>query len=129
MTNDNFIKSSLETLLGIRLTNQTIQENTEGDRKGFCKLVDQLEKLVDAERAMYQDYGVDTNSLVEPYWNAIEDIIDFTCEPDVAEVLWWYLHSRKGKKGEVIAWEDVDGDGKTYIFKKSSELFDYINRK
>jgi|TARA_R110000851_G_scaffold128346_1_gene260698 hypothetical protein len=129
MTDNSFIKNNLESLLGIKLTAQEIKESSNGEKKGFCKLIDKLENLIEVERAMYRDYKVDTSTLLEPYWDAIEEMLDFTCEPEIADVIWWYVHSRKDAEGTIAEWEDEDGDGKKYILKNSSELFDYINFK
>jgi len=126
MTDDNFIKSNLEKLLGVKLVTEKLEGNSEGEQKGFCNLIDCLEKLIDSERAMLREHGVDTSTLVNPYWDAIEDLIDFTSEPEIADVVWWYLHSRKGSKGEILKWVDEDGDGESYTFKDSSELYAYI---
>ena len=70
MTDNSFIKNNLESLLGIKLTAQEIKESSNGEKKGFCKLIDKLENLIEVERAMYRDYKVDTSTLLEPYWDA-----------------------------------------------------------
>lgn len=129
MLNGDIVKQTLEKLLNIKLVSQDVSDeleesDLEGERKWFSRIINHLEKLIRNEHAIYEEYKVDMSTMAEPYWDIIEDLINFTYEEGAADLIWWYVHERKNAAGKLTKWEDEDG--KEYEFKEASDLFDFI---
>ncbi len=127
-----FIQDTLENLLNAKLRVEYIDYETQDDgemikeeKKIFSKIMSRLEKLKENETMIYDQYGMSMEAISEPYWDVIEDLIDFLYMEEAADVIWWYIHDRKSIAGKIYPWEDEE-DGKGYIFNTPSDLFDYI---
>ncbi len=127
-----FIQDTLENLLNAKLRVEYIDYETQDDdekikeeKKIFSKIMSRIEKLKENETMIYDQYGMSMEAISEPYWDVIEDLIDFMYMEEAADVIWWYIHDRKSIAGKVFSWEDEE-DGKEYIFNTPSDLFDYI---
>lgn len=127
-----FIQDTLENLLNAKLRVEYIDYETQDDdemikeeKKIFSKIMSRLEKLKENETMIYDQYGMSMEAISEPYWDVIEDLIDFLYMEEAADVIWWYIHDRKSIAGKIFPWEDEE-DGKEYIFNTPSDLFDYI---
>lgn len=130
-----FIQNTLEDLLNINLrveyTEYESQEDNDRireEKKIFSKIMSRLEKLKENENKIYDQYGMSMEAITEPYWDTIEDLIDFMYMDECADVIWWYIHDRKTIAGTIYDWEDQE-DGKSYTFNTPSDLFDYIAYK
>ena len=130
-----FIQNTLEDLLNINLrveyTEYESQEDNDRikeEKKIFSKIMSRLEKLKENENKIYDQYGMSIEAITEPYWDTIEDLIDFMYMDECADVIWWYIHDRKTMAGNIYDWEDEE-DGKSYTFNTPSDLFDYITYK
>ena len=126
-----FIQNTLEDLLKVEFRIQDpsdiIEEDLiEEEKKLFCKLIDSIEKLYANEVKIYQDFEFSISTIAEPYWDVIENMIDFMYLPEAADVIWWYIHDRKDLSGKMYEWSDK---GKTYAFDNSEDLFEYIRYK
>ena len=133
--NKDFIHSTLEGLLNAKLRVEYIDyESQEEDelikeeKKIFSKIMSRLEKLKENEIMIYDQYGMSMEAISEPYWDVIEDFIDFMYMEEAADVIWWYIHDRKSIAGKIFEYEDEE-DGKMYTFSTPSDLFDYIHYK
>ena len=127
----DFIQTTLENLLKVSFNIQdpsdVIEEDLiEEEKKLFCKLVDNIEKLHANEVKIYQEFEFSISTIAEPYWDVIEDMIDFMYLPEAADVIWWYVHDRKDPSGKMYEWLD---EGKAYAFNTSEDLFEYIRYK
>ena len=120
------IKKTLEKALGVRFKVVDITEdgNLEEDKKLFTKMINHLEKLVAHEHKIFTTTGIDTSTIVSPYWTMMEEILQFTFNEEVASIVWWYVYERKNAAGEIIAWEDEDGT--EYFFKTPGDLYELI---
>ena len=126
-----FIQSTLEDLLKVKFRIQdpsdVIEEDLlEEEKKVFCKLINSIEKLHANEVQIYKEFELSISTIVEPYWDVIEDMIDFMYLPEAADVIWWYIHDRKDPSGKIYEW--LDGK-KSYKFQTSEDLFEYIRYK
>ena len=131
----DFIQNTLEDLLNINLRVEYIDYETQEDdevlkeeKKMFSKVMSRLEKLKENEIMIYDQYGMSMEAISEPYWDVIEDLIDFMYLDEAADVIAWYIHDRKSISGKVHDWVDEE-DGKSYTFNTPSDLFDYIAYK
>ena len=120
------IKKTLEKALGVRFKVVDITEdgNLEEDKKLFTKMINHLEKLVAHEHKVFTTTGIDTSTIVSPYWTMMEEILQFTFNDDVAAIVWWYVYERKNANGDIMAWEDEDGT--EYFFKTPGDLYELI---
>ena len=120
------IKKTLEKALGVRFKVVDITEdaNLEEDKKRFTKMINHLEKLVAHEHKVFTTTGIDTSTIVSPYWTMMEEILQFTFDDEVASIVWWYVYKRKNAAGEIMAWEDEDGT--EYFFKTPGDLYELI---
>jgi len=120
------IKKTLEKALGVRFKVVDITEDTnlEEDKKLFTKMINHLEKLVAHEHKIFTSTGIDTSTIVSPYWTMMEEILNFTFNEEVANIVWWYVYERKNAAGEILAWEDEDGT--EYFFKTPGDLYELI---
>tara|TARA_R110002074_G_scaffold390573_1_gene574572 strand:- start:196 stop:609 length:414 start_codon:yes stop_codon:yes gene_type:complete len=130
-----FIQNTLEDLLNINLRveyteyeSQEDNDRVKEEKKIFSKIMSRLEKLKENENKIYDQYGMSIEAITEPYWDTIEDLIDFMYMDECADVIWWYIHDRKTITGTIHDWEDEE-DGKSYTFNTPSDLFDYIAYK
>jgi hypothetical protein len=130
-----FIQNTLEDLLNINLRveyteyeSQEDNDRVKEEKKIFSKIMSRLEKLKENENKIYDQYGMSIEAITEPYWDTIEDLIDFMYMDECADVIWWYIHDRKTITGTIYDWEDEE-DGKRYTFNTPSDLFDYITYK
>ncbi len=126
-----FIQNTLEDLLKVEFRIEDPSDVIEEDlikeeKKLFCRLVNNIEKLHANEVKIYQDFEVSISTIAEPYWDVIEDMIDFMYLPEAADVIWWYIHDRKDPSGKMYEWVD---EGKAYAFNTSEDLFEYIRYK
>jgi hypothetical protein len=131
----DFIQNTLEDLLNINLRVEYIDYETQEDseilkeeKKLFSKIMSRLEKLKENEIMIYDQYGMSMEAISEPYWDVIEDLIDFMYMEEAADVISWYIHDRKSIAGKVYDWIDEE-DNKNYTFNTPSDLFDYITYK
>ena len=120
------IKKTLEKALGVRFKVVDITEDTnlEEDKKLFTKMINHLEKLVAHEHKIFTSTDIDTSTIVSPYWTMMEEILNFTFNEEVANIVWWYVYERKNAAGEILAWEDEDGT--EYFFKTPGDLYELI---
>jgi hypothetical protein len=130
-----FIQTTLENMLNINLRVEYIEYETKEDddrikeeKKVFSRVMSRLEKLKENEDKIYDQYGIAIETISEPYWDTIEDLIDFMYMSECADIIWWYVHDRKTLAGIIHDWVDED-DGKSYTFNTPSDLFDYIAYK
>ena len=130
--NSRFLQDHLENLLKVEFKVQGIKDEAsemlvEEEKKTFCTLLNNIEQLQEDEDKIFDAYGIDLESLVEPYWGVIENLIDFTYNSETADLIRWYLHERKGPTGEIYGW--VDKDGTSYKFNGPEDLFEFIMYK
>jgi len=128
---NKLIQDTLEGLLNVRFrirdTEDVIEESLiEEEKKLFCKLISSIEKLHANEVQIYEEFELSISTIVEPYWDVIEDMIDFMYLPEAADVIWWYIHDRKDPSGKIYEWSDGK---KSYKFQTSEDLFEYIRYK
>lgn len=120
-----YIKQGLENALGVTFTVKFAAEDiTAEQKKAFTKMIKTLEKLSISEEKIFMDTGIDTSTIVEPYWKALEQVVYVSFGKEAGELIWWYIYDRKNAAGKVIAWEDEEGA--EVIFKNPGELYDYI---
>jgi hypothetical protein len=128
---DNFeqIKKSLEKALGVKfkVSNTAEESFTDQEKKAFTKMVKRLEKLVANEDTIYKQSKIDISTIVEPYWEAIEEVLAFHLSDVVAGIIWWYVYDRKDTNGKIQPWEDEDGTD--YIIKTPGDLYEFIINK
>lgn len=120
------IKKSLEKVLNVRfkVVDITQDEVLEEEKKLFTKMINHLEKLVAHENKIFTQTGIDTSTIVSPYWTMMEEIVRFAFNEEVASIIWWYIYERKNAAGDIIAWEDEDGT--EYLFKTPGDLYELI---
>jgi hypothetical protein len=126
-----FIQNTLEDILKVKFRIEDPSDVIEEDlikeeKKLFCKLINNIEKLHANEVEIYQEFEVSISTIADPYWDVIEDMIDFMYLPEAADVIWWYIHDRKDPSGKMYEWVD---EGKAYAFNTSEDLFEYIRYK
>lgn len=130
--NSSFIRNTLENLLKVKfkvqdMKDEVVEMSIQEEKETFCKLLNNIEKVQENEEKFYDIHGVNLESLSEPYWSIIEDIIDFMYLPETSDLIWWYLHGRKGPMGEIYEWTDENGTG--YKFTGPEDLFEFIRYK
>ena len=108
--NKDFIQKTLEDLLNVKFrVEYTDYESQEEDdlikeeKKMFSKIMSRLEKLKENETMIYDQYGMSMDAISEPYWDVIEDLIDFLYMEEAADVIWWYVHDRKSIAGKDLS--------------------------
>lgn len=126
MEDFEIIKKLLENNLGVafKVSEAKEDEVLDEEKKLFTKLINHLEKLVNHEHKVFETFKIDLSTLVEPYWNLIEDCLNFSFDEEAQEVIWWYVHDRKNAAGEITAYEDEDGI--EYKFNTPGDLYEYI---
>ena len=124
----NAITKALEEMLEIKLTIEDMSEEyLDKEKKLFTKMVNHLEKLTEHEHKVFESYKIDLSSIVEPYWEMIEECLGFALSKEVEELIWWYIHDRKNAAGEILAWEDEDGN--PYKFNTPADLYEFVLHK
>lgn len=122
------ITKALEEMLDVKLTIEDMSDlYLDEEKKLFTKMVNHLEKLTEHEHKVFESYKIDLSSIVEPYWEMIEECIGFALSEEVQEVMWWYIHDRKNAAGEIVSWEDEDGT--LYKFNTPGDLYEFILHK
>ena len=126
MEDFEIIKKLLENNLGVafKVSEAKEDEILDEEKKLFTKLINHLEKLVNHEHKVFETFKIDLSTLVEPYWNLIEDCLNFSFDEEAQEIIWWYVHDRKNAAGEITAYEDEDGI--EYKFNTPGDLYEYI---
>lgn len=121
------IKVALEKIVGVKLVAEDTSDVLSDEKNQFCKLVAHLDKLFQQEQKLYVDYGIDISSIVQPYWDMLEELFDFAFDESITEIIWFYVYDRKNQNGKVIGWEDEDGT--EYKFETPSDLYEFIQHK
>jgi len=126
MEDFEIIKKLLENNLGVafKVSEAKEDEVLDEEKKLFTKLINHLEKLVNHEHKVFETFKIDLSTLVEPYWNLIEDCLNFSFDEEAQGIIWWYVHDRKNAAGEITAYEDEDGI--EYKFNTPGDLYEYI---
>lgn len=126
MEDFEIIKKLLENNLGVafKVSEAKEDEILDEEKKLFTKLINHLEKLVNHEHKVFETFKIDLSTLVEPYWNLIEDCLNFSFDEEAQGIIWWYVHDRKNAAGEITAYEDEDGI--EYKFNTPGDLYEYI---
>lgn len=126
MEDFSIIKKILESNLGVtfKITEAKEEEVFDEEKKLFTRLINHLEKLVNHEHKVFETFKIDLSTLVEPYWQLIEECLNFSFDEEAQEVIWWYVHDRKNAAGEITAYEDEDGI--EYKFNTPGDLYEYI---
>ena len=120
------IKKGLEKALGVKFKVIDITEDAilEEEKKLFTKMINHLEKLVANEHKTFTQTGIDTSTIVAPYWTMLEEVVRFAFNEEVASIVWWYIYERKNAAGDIMACEDEDGT--EYFFKTPGDLYELI---
>lgn len=126
MEDFDIIKKVLQKNLGVtfKVAEALEDEILDEEKKLFTKLINHLEKLVTHEHKVFETFKIDLSTLSEPYWEIIEECLNFSFDEEVQELIWWYIHDRKNAAGDVTAWEDEDGV--EYKFNTPADLYEYI---
>ena len=126
MESFELIKEALEETFKVKFKVIDVTEDKilKEEKKLFTKMLNRIEKLLQNEHKIFELTKIDTSTIVEPYWEIIGEILTFAFTDEVADILWWYVYERKNSAGEVMAWEDEDGD--QYKFETPSDLYEYI---
>lgn len=129
MSDFELIKQALEKTLKVpfEIVETTESYTDDQEKKLFIKLINRLEKLITEEETILKDYKIDLSSIVEPYWEMVEECLNFSFATEVQDLIWWYLNERKTVTGEIQTW--VDDEGIEYTFKNPGDLYEYILMK
>jgi hypothetical protein len=120
------IKEGLEETFKVKFKVIDVTEDKilKEEKKLFTKMLNRIEKLLQNEHKIFELTKIDTSTIVEPYWEIIGEILTFAFTDEVADILWWYVYERKNAAGEIMTWEDEDGD--QYKFETPGDLYEYI---
>jgi hypothetical protein len=120
------IKEALEETFKVKFKVIDVTEDKilKEEKKLFTKMLNRIEKLLQNEHKIFELTKIDTSTIVEPYWEIIGEILTFAFTDEVADILWWYVYERKNAAGEIMTWEDEDGD--QYKFETPGDLYEYI---
>jgi len=126
MEDFNIIKKVLQKNLGVtfKVAEALEDEILDEEKKLFTPLITHLETLVTHQHNVFEYLKIDLSTLSEPYWEIIEECLNFSFDEEVQELIWWYIHDRKNAAGDVTAWEDEDGV--EYKFNTPADLYEYI---
>jgi hypothetical protein len=120
------IKKVLQKNLGVtfKVAEAIEDEILDEEKKLFTRFINHLEKLVTHEHKVFETFKIDLSTLSEPYWQIIEECLNFSFDQEVQELIWWYIHDRKNAAGDITAWEGEDGV--EYKFNTPGDLYEYI---
>ena len=126
MEDFDIIKKVLQKNLGVtfKIVEAIEDEILDEEKKLFTRFINHLEKLVNHEHKVFETFKIDLSTLSEPYWEIIEECLNFTFDQEVQDLIWWYVHDRKNAAGDITAWEDEDGV--EYKFNTPGDLYEYI---
>ena len=126
MESFELIKEALEETFKVKFKVIDVTEDKilKEEKKLFTKMLNRIEKLLQNEHKIFELTKIDTSTIVEPYWEIIGEILTFAFTDEVADILWWYVYERKNAAGEIMTWEDEDGD--QYKFETPGDLYEYI---
>ena len=126
MESFELIKEGLEETFKVKFKVIDVTEDKilKEEKKLFTKMLNRIEKLLQNEHKIFELTKIDTSTIVEPYWEIIGEILTFAFTDEVADILWWYVYERKNAAGEIMTWEDEDGD--QYKFETPGDLYEYI---
>jgi hypothetical protein len=126
MESFELIKKALDETFKVKFKVIDVTEDKilKEEKKLFTKMLSKIEKLAQNEHKIFELTKIDTTTIVEPYWDMMGEILAFAFTEEVADILWWYVYERKNAAGEIMTWEDEDGD--QYKFETPGDLYEYI---
>jgi hypothetical protein len=122
-------KENLQLLFkSVLNVNVEIQNNSSDPvlaaRQVFIKMINTWEESWDKQNSIYE-LGVDLSGYDMPLYNIIENLIRLIFGPKKAELIFWYIYSRKNADDTNV--KLVDKNGNPIELNNPSELFDLIH--
>lgn len=122
-------KENLQLLFkSVLNVNVEIQDNSSDPalaaRQVFVKIINTWEESWDKQNSVYE-LGIDLSGYDMPLYNIIENLIRLIFGPKKAELIFWYIYSRKNADGTAVSL--VDKNNNSITLNNPSELFDLIN--
>lgn len=126
----NKIVKVLEKTFNVKFRSEPVSQDLSSDeiRLTFIRMVKHLEKLAANEDTVFIQTGIDISTIVDPYWDMLEELMAITYDDERSALIWWYVFSRKPTNGDIILpWEDEDGT--EHIFTSAEDLYDYVSER
>ena len=122
-------KENLQLLFkSVLNVNVEIQDNSSDPvlaaRQVFVKMINTLEESWEKQNSIYE-LGIDLSGYDLPLYNVIENLLRLIFGPKKAELVFWYIYSRKNPDGTTI--KLVDKNNNAIELNNPSELFDLIH--
>lgn len=122
-------KENLQLLFkSVLNVNVEIQDNSSDPvlaaRQIFVKMINTLEESWEKQNNIYE-LGIDLSGYDLPLYNVIENLLRLIFGPKKAELVFWYIYSRKNPDGTTI--KLVDKNNNAIELNNPSELFDLIH--
>lgn len=122
-------KENLQLLFkSVLNVNVEIQDNSSDPvlaaRQIFVKMINTLEESWEKQNSIYE-LGIDLSGYDLPLYNVIENLLRLIFGPKKAELVFWYIYSRKNPDGTTI--KLVDKNNNAIELNNPSELFDLIH--
>jgi hypothetical protein len=105
--------------------NVTIKDSLYPDNKEtFLIVVDKLKSIYDSQVSLLHEKGIDLGDITEDFWFVIDNLFIMFYGEEINNLIQWYITSQKNSKGKVTPW--IGKDGKSYEFRNSLDLWEYI---
>jgi hypothetical protein len=122
-------KENLQLLFkSVLNVNVEIQDNSSDPllaaRQVFVKMINTWEESWEKQNNIYE-LGIDLSGYDLPLYNVIENLIRLMFGPKKAELIFWYIYSRKNPDESIV--KVVDKDNNAIELNNPSELFDLIH--
>lgn len=117
---------ALNVRFKVRLSPEVM--NDDETRLSFIRMVKHLEKLANNEDNVYTQTGIDITTIVDPYWDMVEELVSIMYTEELSRLIWWFIFfNRDNTAGISRVWEDIDGT--EHKLDTVEQLYDYVNER
>jgi hypothetical protein len=121
----NELNSLFKSILGTEIN---IKDNIDATEELLFKnTIQGLEDSRILEDKLYEDYGIQINTITDPLWSVIENDFTYLYGDSAKETIMFYLFDRLNEDGEVKPL-NFD-DGKVFTLNNVDDLWSYIKYK
>ena len=100
------------------------------EKDEFKQLVESLEFCNKRDLVLFENFGIDVSSYVDPYWSVIEQLVFLMYGEIKAEIILWWLYHRFDEEGNLLPIEldEENEETKQVYIKTINELWNFLKK-
>jgi hypothetical protein len=112
-------------IIGVKPNVEEIFSSPEAREKElFIRTIASIEEINIRSCELFNNFGIDITRMEDMYFGCIDSLISLHFNPQIQEIIYWYLYERFDIEGNEMPLEDIEGNR---IFVKDAEvLYDVI---